>query len=75
MDFNSQRFCFCLQLLDICIYAPMSAEQLENHEQLKTHKIYKKSRCVRIIYDVPDVDGYMQRELKDSRTSTVVTGK
>ena len=53
----------------------MSAEQLENHEQLKTHKIYKKSRCVRIIYDVPDVDGYIQRELKDLRTSTAVTGK
>ena len=53
----------------------MSTEQLEAHEHLKTHKIYEKSRCVRIIYDVPDVDGYIQRELKDSRKSTAVTGK
>ena len=75
MDFNSQQFCLCLQLLDICIHAPISAEQPENHEQLKTHRIYKKSRCVRIIYDVPDVDGYIKRELKDSRTTSAVTGK
>ena len=42
---------------------------------MKNHKIYKKSRCVKIVYDVPDVEGYLQRELKESKKSTAVTGK
>ncbi|KAK3045702.1 hypothetical protein LTR09_012747 [Extremus antarcticus] len=60
-------------VLDICIHAPMSAEQLEAHQYLKNQKVYKKSRCVKIVYDVPDVEGYLQRELKDSKESTAVT--
>ncbi|KAK3047165.1 hypothetical protein LTR09_011367 [Extremus antarcticus] len=61
--------------LDICIHAPMSPEQLEAHQYLKNHRIYKKSRCVKIVYDVPDVEGYLQRELKESRKSMAVTGQ
>ena len=53
----------------------MSADQLKAHQNLETRKVYKKSRCVKIIYDVPDVEGYLQRELKDSTMGTAVTGK
>lgn len=64
-----------MQVLDICIHVPMSAKQLETHQYLKDHRIHKKSRCVKIVYDVPDVEGYLQRELKESKKSTAVTGR
>ncbi len=64
-----------MQVLDICIHAPMSAEQLEAHEYLKNDRIRKKSRCVKIVYDVPDVEGYLQHELKESKKDTAVTGE
>ena len=64
-----------MQVLDICIHAPKSVKQLEPPEELETHKIYQKSECVKVIYDIPNVGEYIQRELGDLKQSTAVTSK
>lgn len=63
------------QVLDICIHAPMSAEQLEAHQDVTYHKVYQQSRLVKIVYEKPNVKAYLHRELKRPNQSTAVTGK
>ena len=52
-----------------------SSRQLEGSKQSENYKIHKMKRWVRIIYNVPDVERYIQLELKDPRKSVAVTGK